>query len=133
MSGIGMTSMRSRKRMIEELKLLGMDNQTVLDAMLEVPRHEFLEEALASRAYDNAALPIGFGQTISQPLTVAIMSAALQEKFPNGMQNVLEIGTGCGYQAAVIAPFAERVISIERVKGLHIAARKLITRRLMAY
>ncbi len=121
--GIGMTSMRARHRLIDQLRSLGVRDEKVLNVMLSVPRHEFLEEALSSHAYDNAALPIGYGQTISQPFTVAIMTAKLREKFPDGMKNVLEIGTGCGYQTAVIAPFSEKVISIERITQLHRNAR----------
>jgi len=122
-TGIGMTSMRARHRLIEQLRNLGILDESVLEVILSVPRHEFLEEALASHAYDNAALPIGFGQTISQPYTVAIMTATLRKKFPEGMKNVLEIGTGCGYQTAIIAAFADKVISIERIKQLHYSAR----------
>ena len=122
-SGIGMTSMRARQRLIDQLRNAGISDEQVLDAIFSIPRHEFLEEALASHAYDNAALPIGFGQTISQPSTVAIMTTKLREKFPQGLSNVLEIGTGCGYQTAVIAAFSKKVISIERIKQLHFAAR----------
>jgi len=113
MSGIGMTSNRSKQRLIDQLKDLGITNSAVLDAIYQVPRHEFIEEALRSHAYDNSALPIGHGQTISHPLTVALMTSQLLEKFPDGMNKLLEIGTGCGYQTAVIAPFAEKVISID--------------------
>jgi protein-L-isoaspartate(D-aspartate) O-methyltransferase len=123
MSGIGMTSMRSRQRLINYLRELGVVDEAVLSVMLSVPRHEFLEEALASHAYENAALPIGHGQTISHPLTVAMMTAKLRESFPKGMDNVLEIGTGCGYQTAVIAAFSKRVISVERITQLHRSAR----------
>jgi len=122
-SGIGLTSARARKRLVEELRQGGISNEQVLDVLYEVPRHEFLEDAINSHAYDNAALPIGFGQTISQPSTVAIMTATLLKKFPQGMKTVLEIGTGCGYQSAVISCFAEKVISIERIKELHYTAR----------
>jgi len=85
MSGIGMTSKRSRLRLIDTLRKLGVTDEKVLEVILDVPRHEFIEEALASHAYDNSALPIGHGQTISHPLTVAMMTAALHEKFPEGM------------------------------------------------
>jgi len=122
-AGIGMTSLRTRKRLIEQLREMSVANEAVLDVILSVPRHAFLEEALASHAYDNAALPIGHGQTISQPSTVARMTNKLLEKFPDGLENVLEIGTGCGYQSAIIAAFAQQVISIERIKQLHYAAR----------
>lgn len=124
MTGIGMTSMRSRQRLINQLREAGITDEKVLEVMLNVPRHEFIEEALASYAYDNSALPIGYGQTISQPLTVAIMTSTLREHFPKGMNHVLEIGTGCGYQAAVLAPFAKKIVSIERISQLHRATRK---------
>ena len=122
-AGVGMTSLRTRRRLIEQLREMSVANEAVLDVILSVPRHAFLEEAIASHAYDNTALPIGHGQTISQPSTVAKMTNKLLEKFPNGLKNVLEIGTGCGYQSAVIAAFAKQVISIERIKQLHYAAR----------
>lgn len=122
-AGIGMTSLRARKRLIDQLRQMAVANNEVLDVILSVPRHAFLEEALASHAYDNAALPIGHGQTISQPSTVASMTTRLLEKFPNGLDKVLEIGTGCGYQTAIIAAFTKQVISIERIKQLHYAAR----------
>lgn len=118
-----MTSMRSRQRLINRLRELGVTDEAVLSVMLSIPRHEFLEEALASHAYDNAALPIGYGQTISQPLIVAMMTAKLRENYPKGLNNVLEIGTGCGYQTAVMAAFSKQVISIERITQLHRAAR----------
>ena len=118
-----MTSMRSRQRLINSLRKLGIKDEHVLSVMLSIPRHEFLEEALASHAYDNAALPIGHGQTISQPMIVALMTSKLREKFPDGFGNVLEIGTGCGYQTAIIAAFSKKVISIERITQLHRAAR----------
>ena len=122
-AGIGMTSLRTRKRLIEQLREMSVANEAVLDVIFSVPRHAFLEEALASHAYDNAALPIGHGQTISQPSTVARMTSKLLEKFPDGLGSVLEIGTGCGYQSAIIAAFAQQVISIERIKQLHYTAR----------
>ena len=121
--GIGLTSLRARKRLIEQLRQMKIADEEVLEVVLSIPRHEFLEEALASHAYDNAALPIGHGQTISQPSTVALMTTKLREKFPEGLGNVLEIGTGCGYQASIIAAFSKQVISIERIKQLHYAAR----------
>lgn len=122
-SGIGMTSLRARKRLVDQLRQFGIVDESVLEVILSVPRHAFLEEALASHAYDNAALPIGHGQTISQPSTVAFMTTKLREKFPQGLDNVLEIGTGCGYQTAVIAAFAKKIVSIERIKQLHYTAR----------
>jgi len=120
-AGIGMTSQRTRARMVERLREQGIRDERVLAAMASVPRHLFVEEALASRAYEDTALPIGFGQTISQPFVVARMiELVLQEKPP---QKVLEVGTGCGYQAAVLAQLAPEVYSIERLKALHERAR----------
>ena len=119
-SGVGMTSERTRKRMVERLRDQGIRDERVLAAMAAVPRHLFVEEALASRAYEDTALPIGFGQTISQPYVVARMIEVLLEKAPG---KVLEVGTGCGYQAAVLAGVFPEVYSIERIKGLHERAR----------
>jgi len=114
--GIGMTSQRTRDRMVERLRSRGIADERVLAAMAAVPRHAFVEEALASRAYEDSALPIGFGQTISQPYVVARMIEILVEnKKPN---KVLEIGTGCGYQAAVLANVFGEVYSVERIKAL---------------
>ena len=118
-SGVGMTSERTRKRMVERLRAQGIRDERVLEAMATVPRHLFVEEALASRAYEDTALPIGFGQTISQPYVVARMIEVLLQK-PG---KVLEVGTGCGYQAAVLAQLFPEVYSIERIKGLHERAR----------
>jgi protein-L-isoaspartate(D-aspartate) O-methyltransferase len=106
--------------MVERLRGQGIGDERVLDAMAAVPRHLFVEEALASRAYEDTALPIGFGQTISQPYVVARMIQVLLEKTPG---KVLEVGTGCGYQAAVLARVFPEVYSIERIKGLHERAR----------
>ncbi len=116
-AGIGMTSQRTRTRMVERLREQGIVDERVLNAMGTVPRHLFVEEALASRAYEDTALPIGFAQTISQPYVVARMIGALIEgvKTPD---NVLEVGTGCGYQAAVLAQIFREVYSIERIKAL---------------
>jgi protein-L-isoaspartate(D-aspartate) O-methyltransferase len=115
-AGIGMTSQRTRARMVERLREQGIVEERVLEAMASVPRHLFVEEALASRAYEDTALPIGFGQTISQPFVVARMIEILiQNKAPG---KVLEIGTGCGYQAAVLASLAAEVYSIERLREL---------------
>ena len=115
-AGIGMTSERTRKRMVERLREQGVRDERVLAAMAKVPRHLFVEEALASRAYEDTALPIGFAQTISQPYVVAKMIEVLLEKQQPG--KVLEIGTGCGYQAAVLAHVFPEVYSIERIKAL---------------
>ncbi len=115
-AGIGMTSERTRKRMVERLREQGVRDERVLAAMAAVPRHLFVEEALASRAYEDTALPIGFAQTISQPYVVAKMIELLLEKQAPG--KVLEIGTGCGYQAAVLAHVFPEVYSIERIKAL---------------
>jgi protein-L-isoaspartate(D-aspartate) O-methyltransferase len=114
--GIGMTSQRTRDRMVQRLRERGIADERVLAAMAAVPRHVFVEEALASRAYEDSALPIGFGQTISQPYVVAkVIEILLQEKNP---RKVLEVGTGCGYQAAVLAHVFEEVYSVERIKAL---------------
>jgi protein-L-isoaspartate(D-aspartate) O-methyltransferase len=112
-SGIGMTSQRTRTRMVERLRQHEIRDERVLSAMGTVPRHLFVEEALASRAYEDTALPIGFAQTISQPYVVARMIEALirDVKAP---ASVLEVGTGCGYQAAILAELAAAVFSIER-------------------
>ena len=116
MHGIGMTSLRTRQRLIQRLRAAGIANESVLQVMLNTPRHLFVEEALASRAYEDTALPIGFGQTISQPYIVALMTASLLEyRRPS---RVLEIGTGCGYQTAVLAPFVGQLFSVERVGKL---------------
>lgn len=111
-----MTSQRTRGRMVERLRASGIRDERVLGAMSTVPRHLFVEEALASRAYEDTALPIGFSQTISQPYVVARMiELVLENKTPG---KVLEVGTGCGYQAAVLAQIFPEVYSIERIKAL---------------
>lgn len=114
--GIGMTSQRTRTRMIDRLKEQGIADPMVLAAMAAIPRHVFLEEALQIRAYEDTPLPIGYSQTISSPYTVARSC----ELACNGkrMEKVLEIGGGCGYQAAVLSKLAQKVISIERIAGL---------------
>ncbi len=119
-SGIGMTSARTRDRLIDRLKSEGVTNELVLERIREIPRHLFVDEALASRAYEDTALPIGFGQTISQPYIVAAMTAELVGDLQYGgkLGKVLEIGTGCGYQTAVLAPFVQHIYSIERVRPL---------------
>ena len=119
--GIGMTSQRTRARMVERLRKEGITDEGVLAALGVVPRHLFVEEALASRAYDDDALPIGFSQTISQPYVVALMIQTLRAGRELG--KVLEIGTGCGYQAAVLAQLALEVYSIERIAPLLTKAR----------
>jgi protein-L-isoaspartate(D-aspartate) O-methyltransferase len=120
--GIGMTSERTRMRMIEMLRAEGINNERVLGAMTEIPRHLFVEEGIASRAYEDVALPIGHGQTISSPFIVAIMTQLLLEKQP--MNKVLEIGTGCGYQTAVLARLVKEVYSLERIAPLMDKARR---------
>jgi protein-L-isoaspartate(D-aspartate) O-methyltransferase len=120
-SGIGMTSLRTRDRLVQRLREQGITNLTVLDRIRNLPRHIFVDEALASRAYEDTALPIGFGQTISQPYIVARMTEALLEGPP--LAHVLEVGTGCGYQTAVLAPLVERIYTIERIDGLQKRAR----------
>jgi protein-L-isoaspartate(D-aspartate) O-methyltransferase len=119
--GIGMTSQRTRDRMVARLRTAGIRDQAVLTAMAAVPRHLFVDAALASRAYEDVALPIGFEQTISQPFAVArMLEVAFAERTPG---RVLEIGTGCGYQAAVLAQIAREVYSIERIQALAEKAR----------
>lgn len=114
--GIGMTSQRTRDRMVARLREQGIQDEVVLGAMAAVPRHVFVEEALASRAYEDSALPIGFEQTISQPYVVARMLEAARAE--RTLDKVLEVGTGCGYQAAVMAKIARQVYSIERIAPL---------------
>jgi protein-L-isoaspartate(D-aspartate) O-methyltransferase len=125
--GIGMTSARTRERLVDRLKSEGVTNAAVLDRIRSVPRHLFVDEALASRAYEDTALPIGFGQTISQPYVVALMTEAL---IANGkkLTKVLEIGTGCGYQTAVLAPFVQHVYSVERIQPLVQRARAMLNK-----
>jgi len=122
-AGIGMTSERTRHRLIDLIEDMGVTNPDVLSVMRNLPRHAFVDEALASRSYENTALPIGQGQTISQPYTVGLMTQILLNK-PRA--KVLEIGTGCGYQTAVLAPLCDQVISIERIVKLHRQARDLL-------
>ncbi|HWG77403.1 MAG TPA: protein-L-isoaspartate(D-aspartate) O-methyltransferase [Steroidobacteraceae bacterium] len=117
-----MTSARTRERLIQRLREQGITNLAVLDRVRNVPRHIFVDEALASRAYEDTALPIGFGQTISQPYIVARMTEALLEG--GAPDKVLEIGTGCGYQTAVLAPLVGRVFTIERIEGLQQRAKE---------
>ena len=117
-----MTSQRTRNRLISRLQQQGISNEQVLDVMRRVPRHIFVDEALAPRAYDDTALPIGYGQTISQPYIVAQMTQLLLE---DGMaSSVLEIGTGCGYQTAILASIFPQVYSVERIEALYLQARQ---------
>ena len=119
-----MTSPRTRMRMIERLREQGIKNEAVLAVMYEVPRHLFVDEALASRAYDDVSLPINFNQTISQPYIVARMIEVLLAAGP--LKRVLEIGTGCGYQAAVLAQVFPEVYSMERIQPLYERARRTL-------
>ena len=127
--GIGMTSPRTRARLVQRLREAGIGDERVLDAIAAVPRHIFVDEALAHRAYEDSALPIGHGQTISQPYLVAAMTAAILAGTGNGQPTsrrlkVLEIGTGSGYQTAVLAMLVDRVYSVERIGGLLERARE---------
>lgn len=118
-SGVGMTSQRTRDRLIERLREKGIDDERVLQQMRRTPRHLFMDEAIASRAYEDTALPIGHGQTISQPFVVARMTSALLDGMPaEGPSRVLEIGTGSGYQAAVLAGLVDEVCTVERIGAL---------------
>ena len=129
--GGGMTSHRTRLRMVERLRKEGIRDEAVLAAMTAVPRHIFVEEALASRAYDDTALPLGFGQTISQPYVVARMIEALHEG-RDRLGRTLEIGAGCGYQAAVLAELTDEVYAVERLAPL-IERAKVNLRRLKQF
>ena len=114
--GIGMTSARTRDRLVDRLRNHGIRSDAVLERIRNVPRHLFVDEALASRAYEDTALPIGHSQTISQPYVVAKMTEALLEDFAG--EKVLEIGTGCGYQTAVLAPLVKEIYTVERIPEL---------------
>lgn len=120
--GRGMTSQRTRERMVQRLREDGIADANVLRVMLQLPRHLFVDEALSSRAYEDTALPIGCGQTLSQPYVVARMTEALLAGGP--LENVLEIGTGSGYQTMVLSPLVRRVFTVERVKTLLEQARR---------
>jgi protein-L-isoaspartate(D-aspartate) O-methyltransferase len=120
-SGIGMTSLRTRDRMLTRLREQGIQDEVVLSAIAEIPRHIFVDEALSIRAYEDVSLPIGFGQTISQPYIVARMTEILRNG--GALQKVLEIGTGCGYQTAVLSKVANEVYSLERIRPLVMKAR----------
>jgi len=119
--GIGMTSLRTRERMLSRLREQGITDEVVLSAIGNIPRHIFVDEALSIRAYEDVSLPIGFGQTISQPYIVARMSQVLRNSKPLG--KVLEIGTGCGFQTAVLSQLANEVYSVERIRPLVLKAR----------
>jgi len=120
--GIGMTSARTRDRLVQRLMDHGIRSEAVLNQIRNVPRHLFMDEALASRAYEDTALPIGLGQTISQPWVVARMTEALLDGFEG--ETVLEIGTGCGYQTAVMAPLVKKIYTVERLTELMKKARQ---------
>jgi protein-L-isoaspartate(D-aspartate) O-methyltransferase len=124
-NGIGMTSQRTRDRLIQRLREADITDERVLEAIRLTPRHLFMDEAMATRAYEDTALPIGFGQTISQPLIVARMTEVLLASAP---RRVLEVGTGSGYQTAVLARLVETVYSVERLQGLHIQAKQRLHR-----
>lgn len=119
-----MTSARTRDRLVQRLVEQGIRSEAVLGRIRNVPRHLFVDEALASRAYEDTALPIGLGQTISQPYVVARMTEALLDGFEG--ETVLEIGTGCGYQTAVLAPLVRRIYTVERLPELLRRARRLL-------
>lgn len=121
-----MTSSRTRDRLVQRLRDEGIQDEEVLEVIRGLPRHLFVDEALASRAYENTALPIGFGQTISQPYIVARMTQALRAG--GRPRKVLEVGTGCGYQAAVLARLVDEVYSVERIEPLAKRARRVLAR-----
>jgi protein-L-isoaspartate(D-aspartate) O-methyltransferase len=124
LQGIGMTSRRTRERMVKRLMEQGIRNRKVLDVMLETPRHIFVDEALASRAYEDNPLPIGHNQTISQPYIVARMTELMLKAGQGHLAKVLEIGTGCGYQTAILAQFADHVYTVERILPLQRKAKE---------
>ena len=127
--GQGMTSLRTRQRLIERLTEKGISDVRVLEAMRDTPRHLFLDEALSTRAYEDLALPIGYQQTISQPYIVAKMTEALIQKdkmSQKPLKKVLEIGTGCGYQSYILSLFSKKVVSIERILTLQEKAKKIL-------
>lgn len=126
LKGVGMTSQRTRNRLINRLRDQGIADERVLDAMLSVPRHVFIDEALAHRAYEDSSLPIGFNQTISQPYIVARMTECLVADQP--LKKVLEIGTGSGYQTAILCQLVEKVWTVERIQGLHDRAKQTLRR-----
>ncbi|MBM4200829.1 MAG: protein-L-isoaspartate(D-aspartate) O-methyltransferase [Gammaproteobacteria bacterium] len=124
LAGSGMTSRRTRERMVRRLEEQGIQNRLVLDTLLETPRHIFVEDAFGSRAYEDTALPIGFNQTISQPYVIARMTELLLER--RTPVKVLEVGTGSGYQTAVLAQLINRVYSVERIYPLQQRARRCL-------
>jgi protein-L-isoaspartate(D-aspartate) O-methyltransferase len=127
--GIGMTSQRRRDQLIERLRAEGVRNEEVLHVIRNMPRHLFVDEAMANRAYEDCALPIGFGQTISQPFIVARMTeAVLGDATQPKPKSVLEIGTGSGYQAAVLAMLVQKVYTVERIQELHKRTQSLMQR-----
>ena len=125
LQGIGMTSLRTRERMIKRLSEQGIHNKKILEIMRDTPRHIFMDEALASRAYEDTALPIGYNQTISQPYIVAKMTELLLGSSGH-LGKVLEIGTGCGYQTAILAQLVDHVYSIERILPLQRKAKSYL-------
>lgn len=120
--GIGMTSQRTRSRMVDRLRADGVRDEVVLGVMAEIPRHIFVDEALAHRAYENVSLPLGFGQTISQPYIVARMTELVRNG--GALERVLEVGTGCAYQTSILSKVAREVYSIERLASLLDKARQ---------
>ena len=129
-SGLGLDSADVRRRMVQRLQAQGLQHEAVAAALAEVPRHAFVDAALATQAYEDTSLPIGLGQTISKPSVVARMIELLMHgaraRAASGLGRTLEIGTGCGYQAALLALLARQVLSIERLKPLHDKARENI-------
>ncbi len=122
-AGIGMTSQRTRDRMVQRLRDQGIHNEAVLSVMAKVPRHLFVDEALAHKSYEDTALPIGHGQTISQPHSVALMTQTLLESSQQ-LNSVLEVGTGCGYQTAVLSHLVHKIYTVERIGALQKGARQ---------
>lgn len=120
--GVGMTSQRTRVRLVERLRERGITDEGLLEIISMTPRHLFIDEALAHRAYEDTSLPIGYQQTISQPYVVARMTQALLSDGP--LKRVLEVGTGSGYQTAILAQVADRVYTVERIQGLVERARE---------
>jgi len=129
-SGLGLDSADVRQRMAQRLQQLGVRDETVLAALASVPRHAFVDAALVTQAYEDTSLPIGHGQTISKPSVVArmleLLRAGVNARARNSLGQTLEVGTGCGYQAALLAQLARQVISVERLRPLHDKARELL-------